>query len=194
MMSSKQQPKRQSRKNILRDFEDRVDLTRLDYNKRVKPGKGIAKVTGLIFASGVYMAAFGLAFYSWKLGRIDDAFLNKISWIIMVPASVVGVFAFLISSNRREFPIREDIRAHVRQLEGEQGYLWRYESVLKQMTLKKINIDALIDASRQNLLVEMAPEDICATLQALHEALQGDSPLASGAALNEIEQNLAGGC
>lgn len=189
-MSNKQQSKRHSRKDVIRSFEDHFDLARLDYARRIKPGKDIAKVMGLIFAAVVYLAGFGLAFYSSTQGMIDDNVLNKISWIFMIPASVVGLLAFLITSNRREFPIREDIRAHVREFEGEEGYLWRYEPILSQMELKKIDIDWLVVSSRENRLVEMAPEDICATTRALHDALQSDSSLANAAAINQIEQNL----
>ncbi len=186
----KQTSKRHSRKNVLRDFEAHFTLSRLDYTRRVKPGKAAAKVTGLIFAAIVYLAGFGLAFYSRSQGLIDDNFLNKISWIFMIPASVVGLFAFLITSNRREFPIREDIRAHVRDFEGKAGYLWRFEPILSQMQLKKIDIEWLITASREGRLVEMAPEDICATILALHDALQSTSSLASGSIISQIEQNL----
>ena len=190
-MSNKQASKRHSRKHVIRSFEEHFDLARLDYHRRVKPGKDMAKVMGLIFAAAIYLAGFGLAYYSYNQGMIDATFLNKISWIFMIPASVVGVFAFLITSNRREFPIREDIRAHVREFEGEEGYLWRFEPILSQMQLKKIDIELLIAASREKHLVETAPEDICATIRALYDALQGNSSLASAAAINQIEQNIA---
>ena len=188
--SSKQTSKRHSRKSVLRDFEAHFTLSRLDYNRRIKPGRAAAKVTGLIFAAIVYLTGFGLTFYSHSQGLIDDNFLNKVSWIFMIPASVVGAFAYLITSNRREFPIREDIRAHVRDFEGQDGYLWRYEPILNQMQLKKIDIEWLITTSREGRLVEMAPEDICATVQALHDTLQGNNTLVSGSAMNKIEQNL----
>ncbi len=185
-MSSKQPSKRNSRKNVMRSFQQHFDLARLDYKRRVKPGKDVAKVTGLILAAAVYLTGFGLAFYSRSQGMIDDNFLNKIAWIFMIPASVVGMFAYLITSNRREFPIREDIRAHVHDLEGENGYLWRYAPVLNQLELKKIDMEWLIAASREKRLVEMAPEDICATVHALHEALQNSS----AAVVNQVEKNL----
>lgn len=185
-MSSKQPSKRNSRKNVMRSFQQHFDLARLDYKRRVKPGKDVAKITGLIFAAAVYLTGFGLAFYSRGQGMIDDNFLNKIAWIFMIPASVVGMFAYLITSNRREFPIREDIRAHVHDFEGGSGYLWRYEPILSQLRLKKIDSEGLVTASREKRLVEMAPEDICATVHALHKALQNSG----AAAVNQVEKNL----
>ncbi len=190
-MSNKQQSKRHGRKNVIRDFEKHITLSRLDYKPRVKPGKAMAKVVGLIFAGMVYLGGFGMAYVSWSKGTIDANLLNKMSWIFMIPASVVGMFAFLISSNRREFPIREDIRAHVRDFEGETGYLWRYEPILNQLELKKIDIEWLIKASREGTLTDMAPEDICATIQALHQALNGNSQQISGSSILQVEQNLA---
>lgn len=185
-MSNKQSSKRSSRKQVLRAIQERFDLERLDYARRIKPGKDMAKVTGLILAALVYLSGFGLALYSRSQGMIDDNFLNKIAWIFMIPASVVGMFAYLITSNRREFPIREDIRAHVREFEGETGFLWRFEPVLGQLQLKKIDIEWLLTASREGRLEEMAPEDICATVRALPEALQN----ANAAAIQAVEDRL----
>jgi len=187
---SKQASKRGSRRSIMRSFRDHFDLERLDYKRRIKPHKDWAMIIGLIFAAILYMAFFGLIMYSRSQGMIDDSMVNKIAWMLMVPTSVVGAFAYLITINRREFPIREDIRAHVRQFEGDQGYLWRFEPILQQLELKKISMDNLISASRQNLLAEMAPEDICATVQALHEVLQNNGAQASPAAISQVEQNL----
>jgi hypothetical protein len=187
---SKQASKRNSRRNVMRSFRDHFDLERLDYQRRMKPRKDWAMIIGLIIAAVIYMVFFGLIMYSRSQGMIDDTMVNKVAWMLMIPTSVVGAFAYLITINRREFPIREDIRAHVRQFEGEQGYLWRYEPILQQLELKKINMDGLISASRQNLLVEMAPEDICATVQALHEVLQNNGPQASPAAISQVEESL----
>jgi len=190
-MSNKQQSKRHSRKNVIRDFEQHFTLSRLEYNKRVKPGKAMAKIVGLIVAAVIYIGGFSLTYISWSRGFIDSIFLNKIAFILMIPASVIGMFAFLISSNRREFPIREDIRAHVRDFEGEDGYLWRYEPILKQLTLKKIDIEWLIEKSRENQLIEQAPEDICTTILALHETLLNSQQI-SGSAIQQVEKNLNG--
>lgn len=189
-MSSKQPSKRNSRKNVVRSFQRHVDLARLDYRRRIKPGRDIAKITGLMFAAVIYMAGFGLAYVSYGRGMIDDVFLSKVAFILMIPATVVGLFAYLITSNRREFPIREDIRAHVRQFEGEHGYLWRFEPILSQLQLKKIDTEWLATCSRENRLVELAPEDICAAVQAIDAALQDNTAAASAAAISQVEDNL----
>lgn len=191
-MSSKQPTKRNARKTILRRFEEQFDLKRLDYDRRSKPARDMAKIMGALFAGGVYLAGFGLAYYSWTRHNIDTNLLNKFAWIFMVPASVVGAFAFMLTGSRREFPIREDIRAHISAIEGDDGALWRYEPLLKQMSLKKVDIEGLIEASREGRLIKMAPEEICATLHALHQNLNNNSTLTNAETLETIENNFAG--
>ena len=188
---SKQPTKRNTRKTILRRFEEQFDLKRLDYGRRSKPAKSGAMLTGSVFAGGLYLALFGLVYYSWSQGKIDTVMLNKLAFIFMIPATVVGLFAFLLTCSRREFPIREDIRAHVSATEGTNGTLWRYEPLLKQMDLKKIDIEGLIEASREGRLIKMAPEDICATLHALHQNLSNNSAQTNGETMDAIENNFA---
>jgi len=188
-MSIKQPNKRNIRKNLLRRFEGQFDLNRLDYSRRSKPAKDMAKVVGVIFAGGIYLIGFGMAYYSWTQKSIDTIMLNTFAFIFMIPATVVGLFAFLLSGNRREFPIREDIRAHITAFEGADGTLWRYEPLLKQMALKKIDIEELITASRERRLIKMAPEDICATLHALYQSLSSNSAFTNTEILETIENN-----
>ena len=185
-MSGKQPSKRNLRKNVLRRFDNTFDLARLDYERRTKPGKDGAKLIGIIFASVVFFAGFGLAYISHARGLIDDTFFNKVVWLFMIPASVVGGTAWLISANRKEFPIREDIRAHVTEFEGESGTLWRYEPALRELKLKKVDFEGLIEASREGRLIAMAPEDICAAIRGLHEYLSAPNvPTSQVAAIEE---------
>ena len=188
-MSSKQPNKRNTRKILLRRFEGQFDLKRLDYSRRSKSARDMAKVTGVLFAGGIYLIGFGLAYYSWTQQNIDTAMFNTFAFIFMIPATVVGAVAFLLSGNRREFPIREDIRAHVTAFESMDGNLWRYEPLLKQMALKKIDIEVLIKASREGKLVKMSPEDICAIIHALHQSLSNNTIFTNSETLEAIENN-----
>lgn len=188
-MSIKQPNKRNIRKNLLRRFEGQLDLNRLDYSRRSKPAKDMAKVVGIIFAGGIYLIGFGLAYYSWTQKNIDTTMLNTFAFVFMIPATVVGLFAFLLNGNRREFPIREDIRAQIAVFEGADGTLWRYEPLLKQMALQKVDIEELIKASREGKLIKMHPEDICTTLHALHQSLSSNSAFTNTEILETIESN-----
>ncbi len=183
------QTKRTQRKALLRQFESTFDLYRLDYKTRTKRGKDEARLVGVGVAAVLYLIVFGLVYFAWSKGTIDGTLMNKVVWIIMIPTSIVGALAWLISVNRKEFPVREDIRAHVTQFEGDSGLLWRYAPALNQLELKKIDIEGLIEASQEGRLIKMAPEDICATIRALHTALQdGDI---KPALIDQVEQNLA---
>ena len=186
-MKDKQTSRRNLRKGVMRRFEESFDVARLDYARRTKPGKGEAKLFGVIAAAIVYFGVFGLSYYSWSQQLIDDLVMNKLVWIMMIPTSLVGALAWLISANRKEFPIREDIRAHIRQFEGDEGTLWRYAPILNGITLKKIDMELIIEFSQEGRLEKSAPEDVCAVVHALHQALANDE--VKPALLSEIEAN-----
>jgi hypothetical protein len=175
-MSNKPVSRRNLRKAILKRFEKSFDLGRLDYVRRTKAGQDRAKLIGVFAAMLVYFSLFGLVFYSWNQHWIDDNAMNKMGWILMVPSSVVGAIGWMIASNRFEFPVRQDVRYHIDDFETEQGTLWRYQPLLEKLTLKKINIAELIEASRNDRLVMMAPEEVCATIRALHALLTQSGP------------------
>lgn len=190
-MPQKQPSKRSSRKTVLQHFEDHFDLKRLNYGRRVKPQKDKAKLIGVAASATFYFAGFALAYYSFSQQLIDVEFFNKMMWIFLVPASAIGGTVWLITTNRFEFPIREDIRDHVDQFEGDTGTLWRYGPLLEKLQLKKIDTAQLAQASQNNALIREAPEDICAAIQAIHDTLTDSSNrLATPAIIAEIEKNI----
>ena len=193
-MPAKQSSKRSSRKAVLQHFEGHFDLKRLNYTKRVKPQKDKAKLIGVAASATFYFAGFGLAYYSFNQQLIDMEFFSKMMWIFLVPAAAIGGTVWLITSNRFEFPIREDIRDHIDAFEGESGTLWRYAPILEKLQLKKIDTAQLANASRHNQLIREAPEDICAAIQAIHTALtESNNRLATAAIIADIENNLDSG-
>src|SRR3569833_2124209 len=114
---------RQLRKQVLRHVESTFDLARLEYKTRVTPQKHRAKLTGEMVAGVAYMLGFGLAFYALKAGTASYDTCRKFSWIFMLPASAFGVFAYLFSSNRREFSVAKVIFDFMTQLEVHVGLL-----------------------------------------------------------------------
>src|SRR3569623_1561609 len=123
-MNIKGKNQRQLRKQVLRHVESTFDLARLEYKTRVTPQKHRAKLTGVMEAGVAYMLGFGLAFYALKAAPTSYDTISKYTRIIMLPASVIGVFAYLLSSNRREFTFAKDIIDYISQLEGHDGLLW----------------------------------------------------------------------
>src|SRR3569832_1763626 len=124
-MNIKGKNQRQLRKQVLRHVESTFDLARLEYKTRVTPQKHRAKLTGVLVAGVVFLLGFGLAFFVLLVGFFCFVFFCMFLWIFMLPASVIGVFAYLLSSNRREYTVAKDIIDYMTQLEGHDGLLWR---------------------------------------------------------------------
>src|SRR3569833_3312911 len=99
-MSVKGKNQRQLRKQVLRHVDDAFDLSRLDFKKRVTPQKHYAKLVGVVTAICVYAFGFWLAYFALKSGTTCDDTFMIFSWIFLLPASVIGLFSYLLSYNR----------------------------------------------------------------------------------------------
>lgn len=183
---------RQIRKQILRHLEDTFDLQRLEYKKRVTPQRHRAKLVGVVVAAIVYGLGFGLAYYAWKAGKADYETFSKFVWIFMIPSSVIGVFGYLLSSNRREFGVAQDILDHIGQVEGPTGMLWRYEPILQETHRDDDIVKHVIAASREGSVMKLEPEDYASVVHKLHVALaSGEGRSISDEAADAFELNLA---
>jgi len=190
-MTMKGKSQRQIRKQILRHVEDTFDLQRLNYKKRVTPLKHAAKLVGVVVAGIVYGLGFGLAYYAWKAGKADYESFVKFSWIFMVPASVVGVFSYMLSSNRREFGVAKDIFDHIDHVEGRSGMLWRYEPILLELCGDDEVVRHVIAISREGTFKGLEPEDYAKVVHNLHTALSsGEGCSISDEAAEAFEGNL----
>ena len=190
-MTMKGKSQRQIRKQILRHVEDTFDLQRLNYKKRVTPLKHAAKLVGVVVAGIVYGLGFGLAYYAWKSGKADYETFSKFSWIFMIPSSVVGAFAYLLSSNRREFSIATDIFDHIDQVEGRAGMLWRYEPILLELLDDDAMVKHVITVSREGTFKGLEPEDYAKVVHQLHAILSsGEGRSISDEAAEAFERNL----
>lgn len=191
-MSMKGKNQRQIRKQILRHLEENFDLKRLEYKKRVTPLRHAAKLFGVIAAVVVYGLGFGLAYYAWKAGKTDYETFAKFSWIFMVPSSVVGVFAYMLNSNRREYSIARDILDHIDHVEGTHGLLWRYEPILLEFYPDDELVKQLIAISRTGVFKGLEPEDYANLVNKFHAALSsGEERSISDATAAAFESNLA---
>lgn len=191
-MSMKGKNQRQLRKRILRHMENTFDLPRLEYKKRVKPLKHAAKLVGVAVAAVVYGLGFGLAYYAWRAGKADYETFVKFSWIFMIPSSVAGAFAYMLSSNRREFSVATDIFEHIDHVEGSSGMLWRYEPILQELLGDDAVVKQVINLSREGTFKGLEPEDYAAVVHRLHAALSsGDTRSISDEAAAAFENNLS---
>lgn len=191
-MSAKGKNQRQLRKQVLRHVESTFDLQRLEFKKRVTPQKHRAKLVGVMVAAAAYSVGFGLAYFAWQTGRTEYETFAKFSWIFMLPSSVIGVFAYMLSGNRREYAVAKDIMAHMLALEGAHGLLWRYEPVMRDLLKDDGLAQRLVEASRHGELAGVEPEDYAQLIQRLHEALRsGEGVSLSAEAVDAFEENLA---
>lgn len=191
-MNIKGKNQRQLRKQVLRHVESTFDLARLEYKTRVTPQKHRAKLTGVMVAGVAYMLGFGLAFYALKAGTTGYDTFGKFTWIFMLPASVIGVFAYLLSSNRREYTVAKDIIDYMTQLEGHDGLLWRYAPILSELLRGDAIAEQLVERSRHGDLPKAEPEDFANLIHRLHEALtSGEGTSLSDEAVDALERNLA---
>jgi hypothetical protein len=126
-----------------------------------------------------------------KAGKTDYETFTKFSWIFMIPSSVVGAFAYMINSNRREYGVAKDILDHIDQVEGQYGMLWRYEPLLLELYPDDDLVKNLITISRSGSFKGLEPEDYANLVHRLHAALSsGEERSISAEAAEAFERNL----
>ncbi len=168
---TRRNPRREVARRFRRDYED----PRLDLEAQVAQERPKALLFGIAVAFGAYAFLFGLAYLAWSLGRIDAGGLAKLSWTLMVPGVMVGAGAWLINRSRREYPVRQAIRAHLERLEGRGGRLWCYTPLLPE------DVDPAFKRacrlSREGKLDKIDLEDYLGAVAAIRRRLEGDEPL-----------------
>jgi hypothetical protein len=190
-MTMKGKNQRQIRKQIIRHIEENFDLKRLEYKKRVTPLKHVAMLFGIMVAVIVYGLGFGLAYYAWEAGKTDHETFAKFSWLFMIPSSVIGAFAYMLNSNRREYGVAQDILDHIDHVEGPYGMLWRYEPILLEFYPDDELVKRLIAISRSGTFKGLEPEDYANLIHKLHAALSsGEERSISDEAAAAFEGNL----
>lgn len=194
-MAEKRRNRRQIKKEILGHFERTFDVARLDYEKRAKPIRNRTKLVGVVAAGVVYGLGFAVGLFGWKSGAVDVALFSKLVWIMMVPATVVGFVVWMIVSNRREHPIREEVNGYIRQIEGEDGVLWRYTPILTEFRPDDHASKRVLQRSQEKSFSRIAPEDYGKAVTEIYAILadSGANPLSTEVA-EEVAHNLAGAC
>lgn len=193
-MAEKKKNRRQVKKEILGHFERTFDVARLDYEKRARPIRNKTKLVGVIAAGIVYGLGFSVGLFGWKSGAVDVSVFSKLVWIMMVPATVVGFVTWMIVSNRREYPIREEVNGYIREIEGDDGVLWRYTPILSEFRPDDHVSKRVLQRSQEKSFSKIAPEDYGQAVTEIDAILTNSSenPLSIEVA-EEVARNLAGG-
>lgn len=191
-MAEKKKNRRQIKKEIQGEFERTFDVPRLDYEKRAKPIRDKTKLFGVLAAGIVYGLGFAIGMSGLQSGAVDDKVFSKLVWVMMIPATVVGFVAWMIISNRREYPMREDVTGYIREIEGEEGVLWRYAPILSEFKPDDHISKRVLQRSEEKLFSKISPEDYGKAVTEIHAILEdsSDNPL-SQETVDAVAQNLA---
>jgi len=184
--------KRRYKRDLLKQLETTFDLARLDYQKKTQPAQGKAILFGVLGAFIVYSAGFSIGYYGWQKQVVDYAVFAKLVWLLMIPASVVGVVVWLLVKNRFEYPIRCEIRNYINSLEGDQGLLWRYLPLLNELSPDNLDCKEMMMRSRDGRVADMAPENYGNSVRNLIDMLkESGSKAVSPETIEELEKNFA---
>ena len=172
-MAARDRQPRRLRREVVGRFEQGFDFTRLDYDRRVRPLRGKAIIYSVVLAAAVYLLGFSLGYYAWQQHSVDTALFTKLVWVLMVPATVIGAFAWLIAANRLEYPVREDIRRYIGEREVDAGYVWRYEPLFRLLLSDNRTVERLLLQVREGV-TGIDPEDYARSIYLLRGRLQQD--------------------
>ncbi len=182
--------KRRYKRELIKQFEVTFDLARLDYQKKIRPVQGKAILFGVLAAFLIYSAGFAIGYYGWQQQVVGYAMFAKLVWLLMIPASVVGVITWLLVKNRLEYPIRCEIRHYINSLEGERGLLWRYLPLLNELGPDNLNCKEMMVRSRDGNVADIAPEDYGGSVRELIDMLEkSGSKAVSPETIAELEKN-----
>ncbi len=170
-MAEKPKSRRRLQREILARFEEIYDVSKLDFQRRLKPLLATALVRAGLTSIAFYGIGFGLGYFSWLRGMIDNATFMKLVWILMIPSTVAALMVWLIMKNRLEFPLRESINDEIKRIEGSDGMLWRFGPAMAQLAVSDLDTRSLIKASREGDFKTMAPEDYGPAVLRIHATL-----------------------
>ncbi len=173
---SKTKGQRARKKDILRQFERRIDLRQLNYKRQTKDAKYKAILIGLAAAGLLYGAAYAGGYYGFSNNIISLEAFAKMVWIMMIPTTVVGLFAYLIARNRMEYPLRQKIRRYMDELEADGGLLWRFSPVWEQFDGSAGTTKKALAWSREGKVDQLDIEDYCDAAQDIYRLLIEHDP------------------
>ncbi len=163
--------RRKIKRWAIQQFDRKFDLDRLDFNKRMAPARHKPKLTGIISAAVVYGVLLLLGNIGVNNGAIDHETLAKMSWVIMVPSSAIGIFVYMLLSNRRQYDVIQDMKAYIAFIEKDGGLFWRFEPLV-QLLLPDDGLAAqMITGSRDGDMEQLYPEDYGNSVHKLYNAL-----------------------
>ena len=170
-MAVKPKNKRNVKKEVVRLFEKSFDLELLDYKKRSIPLKPKSALVGLGVATTLYIIAFALAYTAMGKNLLPLEAFAKLVWIMMLPTTILGVFAWQIAKNRMEYPVRQEVREYMNDLEEGKGLLWKFSPLMDIIGIEDINTKKALAKSREGKIDELDIEDYTEAVDKLNKLL-----------------------
>jgi hypothetical protein len=184
--------KRQARREVVQQFERNFDRARFDYVTLIRPAQGKSKLVGVAISVALYAAVFAIAWSAWNSGRVSYELFVKTTWVLVLPATALGVFGWMLAFNRMENRVRTPLVVLIVEVEGTAGTLWRYAPILAAVDPKNTAAKTACNLSRELRVRDIDAEDYCNAVQVIHRALaqQDVKPLPTEV-LQEVEANVA---
>jgi len=170
-MKESRKSRRKIKRLALQQFARGFDLDRLDFNKRMAPARHKPKLIGVIAAAVIYSALLLLGNIGVSNGAIDQETLAKMSWVIMVPSSAIGIFVYMLISNRRQYDVIQDMKAYIALIEKDGGLFWRFAPLVSFLLPDNGLAEQMVAGSRAGDMEQLYPEDYGISVHKLHEAL-----------------------
>jgi len=191
-MSKKQTSKRQVRKSIIDYFDNRCRIEQFDVRRDLRLMKGRSRLRGILTALGVYLLGFAVSYYAWSRDLINYELFYKVTWVILMPATVVGILVWLLAYNREENDLRVRLAAAMRNVEADDGFLWRFAPLLQVAAPTDYDTKTVVNKSRERQLAGIEPDDYAQAMLSVHALLQQtqQQPVSSQA-LTAVESNIS---
>lgn len=174
-MAKKEKSSRRLKKDMLDYLQRAYDLSLFDFEKKLKPKTGQAKIAGLVAAIIVYSLGFAGSYYGWKFNNVSYDLFVKITWVLMIPASVVGAFAWMLAYNRVENAVRHEFMKIIRPIEGEHGMIWRFRPLMSTFEPNNTDAKKVMSQSEAGQYYEMDPEIYAKAVQTLFAGVTGNN-------------------
>lgn len=187
-MAKKEKSRRRTKKDMLQYLEDAYDLTRLDYAKCIAPKKEKAKIIGLVVAFLIYGIVFAAAYYGWEYNNISHDLFVKTTWVLMVPASVMGVLAWLLTFNRYENVVQQEFIKLIKNIEADNGMLWRFKPLMSTFDPGNIPAKKVMSQSEAGEIDKIEAEDYANAVQVLFNGINSAESINPDTA-SEVEEN-----
>lgn len=183
---------RPGRRDLRKQFEALVDVSRFAHEKRTEIGRAQAKLYGVVAAGLLYGLGFLGGYYGWQNQTLPANQFSMLTWMWMVPCTFVGILVWRVVSTRREYPVRQEIRRYITELEANGGLLWRYAPLLDRDDLEGSVVGRVIELSRDGRINEIALEDYAKAVARIYGLLNGEaSVVPSTESLQNVERNFS---